>query len=151
MRKDNQKQRDDVHVEVNLIRTDWLFTGKSRSKINSDFLETLYDFENFRIDSEPLYTSNFVKYLLQPFLMLGQKLITWIFIPFIIQSVFCIYYYSKMVQEDFNNSSAEINNQQEFTNILNGFCTIVIFLLTIYFLLIQCHQMSQILGQENPA
>ena len=46
------------------------------------------------VQNETLYTTNFVDALLMPVHKLREHIILWIFFPFVIQSIFCVIYFS---------------------------------------------------------
>ena len=65
--------------------------------------------------------------------MLRNRIITWIFFPYIVQSIFCIYFFSQMLNEE--------NDQTDF---LSNIAKWAIVLLSLYFLYIYWQQIAQI-------
>ena len=72
-----------VQVEVNIIKTAWLFKKNSdNNRSNSDYLQLIDTLE--KVKNEALYTTTFVEALLETVYRLRVEVFNYIFIPFLI-------------------------------------------------------------------
>ena len=75
-----------------MIHTDWLFAKQGYSKKNNDFLKLLDKLDN--VNNETLNATTLVDALLIPVHKLREMVIIWIYIPFVLQSILCVLYFS---------------------------------------------------------
>ena len=75
-----------------MIHTDWLFAKQGYSKNNNDFLKLLDKLDN--VNNETLNATTLVDALLIPVHKLREMVIIWIYIPFVLQSILCVLYFS---------------------------------------------------------
>ena len=87
-----------VQVEVKAIRADWLFADQGHSNNKNDFLKFI-DYLD-KTGNENLYITNLVESILKPFWKLRMNVMFYVFFPYIIQSIFCVFYFSLNLQDD---------------------------------------------------
>ena len=75
-----------------MIHTDWLFAKQGYSKNHNDFLKILDKLDN--VNNETLNATTLVDALLIPVHKLREMVILWIYIPFVLQSILCVLYFS---------------------------------------------------------
>jgi hypothetical protein len=75
-----------------MIHTDWLFAKQGYSKNHNDFLMLLDKLDN--VNNETLNATTLVDALLIPVHKLREMVIIWIYIPFVLQSILCVLYFS---------------------------------------------------------
>ena len=75
-----------------MIHTDWLFAKQGYSKNRNDFLKVLDKLDN--VNNETLNATTLVDALLIPVHKLREMVIIWIYVPFVIQSILCVLYFS---------------------------------------------------------
>ena len=105
-----------------MLRTQWLFKEQGYSDKHNDFLKFLDNLNQANI--EALYTTPLIDSLLKPMYKLREYIILLVFIPFVIQSVIVVLYFSTRLQEDLPLEYGA----------MNYVCEILILLLTCYFI-----------------
>ena len=93
-----------VQVEVKAIRADWLFADQGHSNNKNDFLKFI-DYLD-KTGNENLYITNLVESILKPFWKLRTNVMFYVFFPYIIQSIFCVFYFSLNLQDDYYHFDA---------------------------------------------
>ena len=78
-----------------MLRTNWIFRDLEDKSTNM-FLELIETLDG--VDDPTLYTTEFVRALVQEFWNLYNKVFDFVFIPFIIQSLTCVIYFSYYIQ-----------------------------------------------------
>ena len=83
-----------------MLRTNWIFREikQSEDEVGStnDFLELIDTLDN--AEDKSLYTTEFVEALIEQFWALYIKLFNWIFVPFVIQTISVIIYFSYYIK-----------------------------------------------------
>ena len=78
--KDEPMPQVSVQVDVNIVKTGWLFNKNADN--NRDYLQLIDTLEN--VQNEALYTTTFVEALLETVYRLRVEVFNYIFIPFLI-------------------------------------------------------------------
>ena len=112
-----------------MIKTDWLFAKQGYSKCQNDFLKVL-DYLD-KVNNETLNTTTLVDALLIPVHKLREIVIRKVYLPFVIQSILCVHYFS------FRLAETEANNT--FWSIIEGLAIIIF---SFYFLWLEYLQFS---------
>ena len=74
-----------IDVDINMIRTDWLFRKQGLSQngnASNDFLQLIDTLD--KSDNQALYTTTFVEALLEPIYLQRKKVYYLIFLPFMV-------------------------------------------------------------------
>ena len=129
----SKQEQQKALVEVQMLRTNWIFRHKSdTASSKNDFLQLLDTQDTV---DESLYTTEFVVALMHVIWTLQSKVFNWIFVPFLLQSASCLIYFSFYIQQDEN----------DFT-VVKLLIEICIYITTAFFLYLELLQVVSVGG-----
>ena len=108
-----------------MLRTNWIFREIKQSEeeegSKNDFLQLIDTLDQAEDDS--FYTTEFVEALIQQFWTLYIKVFNFVFMPFVIQTISCIIYFSYFMQME----------PEESNGILFEIVRLLVYVTTLYF------------------
>ena len=80
-----------------MIKLDWLFAKQGYSDNGNDFLEILDKLDD--TSNETLNATTLIDALLIPVIQLKERVILYVYLPFLLQTFLCILYFSVKLEE----------------------------------------------------
>ena len=127
-------ERQKVRVDVFMLRTNWIFreiNSESKGMENTnEFLNLIDTLDN--VEDKSLFTTEFVEALIQQFWSLYIKVFNFVFVPFIIQTISCVIYFSQLI----------FIPPEETTGVTTWVIKATVIITTIYFAYLECIQIK---------